>query len=158
VLRWLHDRAGSVPATPLAFVHFDYHPENVLLREDGTPAVIDWGSGQVADYRRDLAWTLLLMGTHGSPEIRAAVQAEYERLRGEPVPGLEYFDVWASAQRLYDIYLTLTQGTERSGMRPGAEDLMRKQMPVVGKAYEFFQLRSGLDLPEIERLLNHPRV
>jgi aminoglycoside phosphotransferase (APT) family kinase protein len=154
VLRWLDERVEAVPPAPLAFTHNDFHPENVLLREDGSPSVIDWGSGQVSDYRLDLAWTLLLMGTHGSPAVRVGVLSEYERLRGEPVAGLEFFDVWASARRLYDIYLSLTGRGERSGLRPGAESLVRNQMPVVERVYELFRLRSGLALPEIERLLN----
>ena len=36
----------------------------------------------ISDSRFDLAWTLLLMSTHGDPEIRGLILREYKRLSG----------------------------------------------------------------------------
>lgn len=60
VLEWLKDRILSVPCERLSIIHGDYHPHNIILTNDGTAYVIDWTNINIADFRIDLAWTLLL--------------------------------------------------------------------------------------------------
>lgn len=60
VFDWLGERRSEVPCERLAVIHGDYHPYNVLVRDDGVAFVIDWTNIRVSDFRFDLAWTLLL--------------------------------------------------------------------------------------------------
>ena len=64
-LDWLKERSLDVPYERLSMTHGDYHPYNVLLRNDGAAFVIDWGNIEVADFRSDL----LQMSRTGKTEI-----------------------------------------------------------------------------------------
>ncbi len=153
ILEWLRARRDDVPCRRPSPVHWDFHPGNVLLSSDGTAWVVDWTQVGVSDARFDLAWTLLLVGTHESPNWRQAIQAEYERLAGAPVEQLAFFDVFACAKRLLSVVLSLSEGPEKLGMRPGAVTQMREQMGAIGRVYELLLERTGIAVPEVEELL-----
>jgi aminoglycoside phosphotransferase (APT) family kinase protein len=153
ILRWLEERRDGVPCSRPAVVHLDFHPANVLLRDDGSASVIDWTQVGVSDPRLDLAWTLLLIGTYEGAEWRPRVLEEYERLAGAPVEGLAYFDVMACVKRLGSVVVSLLAGPEKMGMRPGAEAMMRQQMGPLGRVYDLLVEWTGIRVPEIEDLL-----
>ncbi len=58
-------------------VHWDYHPGNVLLRDDSSAVVIDWTQIDVSDPRFDLAWTLLLVSSYEGAERWGCVPAQW---------------------------------------------------------------------------------
>ena len=60
---WLRDNAEMVTGSPLCIIHQDLHPRNILLRQGGSPVVIDWTACALGDFREDLCWTGLLAGT-----------------------------------------------------------------------------------------------
>lgn len=150
---WLDARLSDVLPSPLAVLHNDFHPYNVLLTPAEDAYVIDWGNIEVGDSRYDLAWTLLLMGTMGAPQQRDQFLREYERLASKPVAFIEYFEVIAALRRLFGFVVTLTAGGEAAGMRREAADLMRGQKAHFEQVYAIFQRHTGLTLPEIEALL-----
>jgi aminoglycoside phosphotransferase (APT) family kinase protein len=153
VLDWLQAKAEDVPCQRLSIIHGDFHPENILLRDDGTPFVIDWTNRDISDYRLDLAWTLLLLGTEWTLELRDSVRKEYERLAGQPAENNESFDVIACTRRLVDITASLRNGATTMGMKPGAEIEMRQKAKQVRAIYAQLQERTGCTLPEIEQLM-----
>ncbi len=153
VLEWLEARREQAPCLRPAPIHWDYHPGNVLLRDDGSAVVIDWTQVEVSDPRFDLAWTLLLVGSHESAEWRELILGEYERLAGERVEQLEYFDVAACVKRLASVYFSLALGPEKLGMRPDAVIRMKQQMGAHQRVYELLLERTGIRIAEVERLL-----
>ncbi len=76
----------------LGIIHRDLKPANVLLAEDGTPRLTDFGMAQVADSPR-LTETGMLVGTvdYLSPEA----------CQGEPLD--ERADIWAFGVMLYEM-------------------------------------------------------
>jgi hypothetical protein len=58
----LHRRLHVIPYDGAALVHFDLHPENVLLGPDG-PVVIDWTNARGGDPDADVALTWLIFET-----------------------------------------------------------------------------------------------
>ncbi|MGZ3675225.1 MAG: phosphotransferase family protein [Ktedonobacterales bacterium] len=153
VLRWLEAHRDDVPCRRLALTHGDYHPNNVLLRSDGSAVVIDWGAARIADPRRDLAWTLLLTCTQGYPGLYGPMLRDYERAGGV-VEQLGYFEVMAACRRLFDALVSLHSGANTLGMRPGAEELIRQQGAHFRSVYALLQDRTdGVAALEIERLL-----
>jgi aminoglycoside phosphotransferase (APT) family kinase protein len=152
-LDWLDARARELPCPTPAIVHWDFHPGNVLVRPDGNAVVIDWTGGTVTDPRIDLAWTRLLLGAHGQPGWSEKVLAGYERETGKRVEGIEYFDAAMALRRLFDVTVSLGQGAQRLGMRPGAVDQMRATLPALGRVYDSFRRITGLEVPEVEALL-----
>jgi aminoglycoside phosphotransferase (APT) family kinase protein len=152
VFDWLNERIVGVPFGRPSVIHMDYHPWNILLCADGAAFVIDWGNVQVSDLRLDLAWTLLLMSTYGTPEAREIVLGAYERAAGGSVEGIEFFEVVACLRRLASIALSLSQGAAKMGMRAGAEAMMQDASHVTN-VYALLRDRSGIAIPAIEKLL-----
>ena len=153
VLEWLEARREQVPCLRPAPIHWDYHPGNVLLRDDGSAVVVDWTQVEISDPRFDLAWTLLLMGSNESVEWREFILREYERLAGAQVEQLEYFDVAACTKRLASVYFSLSLGPEKLGMRPDAVAMMKQHMEAHQKVYDLLLERTGIRIAEVERLL-----
>ena len=152
VLEWLEARRDQVPCLQPSLIHWDYHPGNVLLRDDGSAVVIDWTQVEISDSRFDLAWTLLV-GSHESAEWREIILREYERLAGARVEQLDYFDVAACTKRLASVYFSLSLGPEKLGMRPDAVTMMKQQMGAHKKVYDLLLERTGIRIAEVERLL-----
>jgi len=152
-LAWLERRRIELPCPAPSPVHLDFHPGNVLLRADGSAVVIDWTAFDVSDARFDLAWTLILAHAYLGEGWRQRLLNEYERLWGSKVEQIEVFEVFACLRRLFDAAVSLSQGAEKQGMRPGAVEQMRQQMGAYQRVYDLLHDRSGLRIAEIERLL-----
>jgi len=153
IFDWLQARLADVEFGQPCVVHGDYHPDNILMRGDGAAFVIDWGGVSVSDFRIDLAWTLLLMSSYGTPEARDMVLGGYERAAGRRVDQIEYFEVIACLRRLFDILASLSVGADKMGMRPGAEAMM-KNVSHIESVYALLRERTGLAIVEVEQLLS----
>lgn len=152
-LEWLDARARSIAPGRLAVVHQDFHPWNILLRDDGAAFVIDWTQADVLDPRLDLAWTLLLVSNSLGLTARDQVLVAYQELTGAPVRDLEIFEAAAAIKRMASITISLRGGAEQLGMRPGAEVQMAQNTSHLRTAYALFQERTGLQIPTVERYL-----
>jgi aminoglycoside phosphotransferase (APT) family kinase protein len=153
VFEWLEQRLPQVRGMEPCLAHGDYHGDNILLRDDGAPFVIDWGNICVSDGRADLAWTLLLSSTYGRPEMRERILREYERIAGGRMEDMEFFDVAACLRRLFSICGSLDQGADQLGMRPGAEGMMQNARHI-RDVYGVLRERTGIRLPRIDALLD----
>jgi aminoglycoside phosphotransferase (APT) family kinase protein len=153
VLDWLDARMRDIRTERLSVLHNDFHPYNILITPTNDAYVIDWGGIEVGDYRYDLAWTLLLSATHGSQQERDLILSEYQRIAGQPVEQIEYFEVIAALRRLLGFVVSMSRGAETFGMRPEAVAIMRREHEHFRRVYAILHKHSGLELPEIERLL-----
>ncbi len=134
-------------------IHGDYHGYNILLRDDGQAFVLDWAGVEVADFRFDLAWTLLLSSSYGNPSAREMILDEYKRVAPYPVEQIEYFEAWAAMRRLWSIAASIGGGAQKLGMRPGAENVMRQNMAHIRTVRDLLYIRTGIRIAEIETLL-----
>ena len=66
----LHRRVHEVELDGAWLVHFDLHPENVLMGPDG-PVLIDWTNARAGDPDADVAMTWLIAETSGGLAGRA---------------------------------------------------------------------------------------
>ena len=153
ILDWLAARRDQVPCRQPAVVHLDYHPGNILLRDDGSAVVIDWTQLAISDARFDLAWSMLLVGTQEDAIWRDRILQAYESLSGTPVEEIEYFEVYACAKRLFSVVVSLTAGAEQLGMRTGAEGMIRARLGAIKQVYKLLGERTGIEVPEVETLL-----
>jgi aminoglycoside phosphotransferase (APT) family kinase protein len=153
LMEWLETRRDEVPCTHPSLNHNDFHPGNVLLCEDGTAAVVDWPHMGISDARFDLAWTLVLITGYEGKVWRDRILSEYERLAGGRVEGIEYFEVFASVRRLFDLLVSLSEGAETLGMRPGAQENMMQRLDAYKAIYHLLLERTGIRVEEVERLL-----
>ncbi len=152
LMEWLESRRSQVPCLRPSPIHWDFHPGNVLLRDDGSAVVIDWTQLDISDSRFDLAWTLVLVSSYEGPEWRERILGEYEHLAGARVEQMGYFEVAACFKRLGSVALSLSYGPEKLGMRPGAEGVMKQQMGAIKRVYDLLLERTAIRVAEVERL------
>jgi aminoglycoside phosphotransferase (APT) family kinase protein len=151
LIDWLEEKGKGV-AFRLAPLHGDFHWENVLVRPDGSPAVIDWGITGVGDPRCDLAYSYILMTTEGHPALAERVRQAYESMAG-PQADWAYFETWALIRRLLVTLTVLVRGSAAMGLRPGLERFMRENIGYVRLVAGLVKERTGLKLEGIEALL-----
>ena len=152
-MEWLEAFRNEVPCLEPSPVHGDYHPSNLLLRDDGSMVVIDWTQMEVSDPRFDLAWTLVVVGTQQDPQWSGFILREYERLRGTSVDHLAYFEVAACLKRLGYVLVALSKGPEALGMRAGATAQITQLMGPIIKVGSLLAKRTGIRVAEVETLL-----
>ena len=152
--RWLDEHAQHITSERASLIHWDFHPENILLKPDGLDAVvIDWTNLDISDYRFDLAWTLLLVGSNQGMQWVGPILDGYQRAAGHPVEDLAFFEAAAAARRIFSVVGSVHFGAEKLGMRPDAVETMRRQAPALRLVYQIFQDRTGLQIPEAEAFL-----
>jgi aminoglycoside phosphotransferase (APT) family kinase protein len=152
-LAWLTTRQDAVTPVPLAVLHWDFHPANVLFAPPDEYAVIDWTQAEICDPRFDLAWTLVLLGSQASWDAAERVRTGYAAQGGKTGADLEFFVAVACMKRLYSVLVSLAQGAEALGMRPGAEAIMAGQMDRVAQVYLRWLEITGLRIAEADRRL-----
>jgi len=152
VLDWIEKNMKTISKGRMSPIHLDYHFDNVLIRSDGRPFVIDWTNFDIMDYRMDLAWSLLLISTYGHPEARDYILGIYEDIAGNEVKDIEYFEALAAARRLFSIYMSLKMGPEKLGMRPEAAEMM-KQGDHIKSVIKVLRDRTGITFRGFDDLL-----
>jgi len=127
-VRWTRDGlAGLGHAHGLAIVHRDFKPGNLLILENGSAAISDFGLAE--DSARDLVASELVYWPHAAPEIDVAGSSPST-------------DIWAAGCTLYRLltgqYPFNDPADRLSGLFPRPRDL-EPQIPrnleiVIGKA------------------------
>ena len=153
IVAWLQDRIDKVPCSTLSFTHGDFHPMNILVDEHENVFVIDWGASRIADYRADLAWTLVLTYAYASRELRDAVLRGYETALGFDVNQIEYFEVLGTLRRLHDVTSSFDKGTDELGMRPEALDMMRETVGHIVRVRDRLEELTEIKIPAIDEFV-----
>lgn len=151
-VQWLRRSSRRVHPGRRSVVHWDYHPENVLIAPDGRPCVIDWSSAEVTDSRFDVGNTLVFQA---GVQLRGQFLAGYEELSGAPVGDLEFFAAAGCLRRLLVLLTILESGPERLGLRPGVRGLVESRaMGHLADVYRRFVHITGVDLPVAGRWID----
>jgi aminoglycoside phosphotransferase (APT) family kinase protein len=133
-LRWLDAHRPPETDAP-RLLHLDFHPVNLIARDDGECAVLDWSEAEVGDIHADLATTLLLLryapveGLSLRERLLAPVTRWFLARRYRVVYGrgtaldrgrLRYYLAWACLRRLATYGMWLRAGPLSNGSKPGA--------------------------------------
>jgi aminoglycoside phosphotransferase (APT) family kinase protein len=114
VIADLHRRVNAVPYRDGRLVHYDLHPDNVLLGPHG-PVLIDWTNARAGDPDADVALTWLIAETSGGPRGRLFAWA-FRRLVGREAIRRGFAE--ASAFRLADPHVTDAERARVRRLRP----------------------------------------
>jgi aminoglycoside phosphotransferase (APT) family kinase protein len=133
-LRWLEARRPPEAESP-RLLHLDFHPVNLIARDDGECAVLDWSEADVGDVHADLATTLLLL-RHApvedlsfrerllAPVTRWFLGRRYLKVYGRGAAidrgRLHYYLAWACLKRLATYGMWLRAGPLSNGSKPCA--------------------------------------
>jgi aminoglycoside phosphotransferase (APT) family kinase protein len=153
IIDWFQEHREQFRCTRPSLTHNDFHPGNVLIRENGRPIVIDWTSFRISDARFDLGWTLLLAYAYMGADWRDRILEGYEQHIGSGIQALEYFEAFACARRLFDVSTSLLLGAEKLGMRSDAVESMRRDITAHQRVYQLFVKRTNLNIPRLESQL-----
>jgi aminoglycoside phosphotransferase (APT) family kinase protein len=153
-LDWLKERSSDITFGRLSVIHYDYHPRNILVQNDGRAFVIDWTNIDIADFRLDLGWTILLTSTYENPESREIVLKGYEQIAGFKIKHMEYFEAAAAFRRLLSMAISLSDGADKLGMRPGTGEMIKGNVNHMKNVYSVLHEITGVSIPEIEKLIS----
>lgn len=65
---WLEANKGIVSDEERSLCHGDFHPQNVLLTDEGRICVLDWSRASLGDRHHDISTLLAIMRTAPAPE------------------------------------------------------------------------------------------
>jgi len=154
VVGWLTRRKPCIDPVHPSLVHMDYHGGNVMLRMDGSAAVIDWGASRIGDRRMDLGWTLLLYTTFRGEEYRGPILASYVEHSGRGVEDVEYFEVMAATRRVIDFATTMEGGADSVGLKPEVVEMMKASKEHYRRVHDLLTARTGIRLGEFAEILD----
>lgn len=101
VIGWLED--NRIEKTEVCFVHGDFHPLNIIVTDDARLVTLDWTNAKLADFRTDLGFAVVAMGSSGF-DIREQMISEYESVTKKKVEQLEFFMVLSCLHNVFRVY------------------------------------------------------
>jgi aminoglycoside phosphotransferase (APT) family kinase protein len=135
-LERLRRRAAEFRDAPPAFLHLDYHPQNVLVKGFRVTGVIDWANAAIGDRHFDAATTAVILSTSAMEHprwmrdnlagnnLRRTFNALYLALYQASAPmdlwRLRFYQGLAGALRLSTLGMMRVRGPHSVGFRPGA--------------------------------------
>ncbi|MHA2040859.1 MAG: phosphotransferase family protein [Candidatus Thorarchaeota archaeon] len=158
IVGWLEREIDGIAFSKLSPTHNDFHPNNILIDGDSNPFVIDWTAADIMDYRVDLAWTILLAKVYAGESMYDAIIAGYEEVSQKPVEDIHFFEVVGALRRLTDILVSLEIDSENIGLRDGAAEMIREQLPQNMTLLDIVKKYTGLELPGIRKLMSGERT
>ncbi len=153
LVEWLTGNAEGVSDNPPCVIHRDFHPRNILLRRDGTPAVVDWASCAIGDFREDLCWTALLAGAFIDEPLKMEVYESYRKASARDLEDLHYFEAYSGLRRLADAAITFKAGANARGMRAETIGEMTRNRSHYARVLSAVVEATGESMPGIARLL-----
>lgn len=151
-LRWLETRVEQGASNHSCVIHNDYHPLNILIRDDGSLAIIDWSFADIGDYRTDLAWSLLWFGVMVGRPYRSKFISIYEQIAGARVEHLRFFEVLKLTQRMLTIASWLDESVEIPVKKITRAAIRNEYKIHVLNPYLRLKEITALELPIIEAL------
>lgn len=102
VYGWLIEERNNAACRHYVFVHGDYRPNNVIVRDGEIVALVDWEGARVGDPVSDIGWTSFLLKVFGElsiwkeDEIRAHFLEKYQELTNISLHNLKFYEVRAA--------------------------------------------------------------
>ena len=79
---YLVSRMEDIPNTERQICHGDFTPSNIIVKEDGTPYIIDWSHAALGSAKADMALSYLLFWMHGKIDLAAMYLRVLEKKAG----------------------------------------------------------------------------
>lgn len=152
-MKLLEEQLAQGITPSLALLHNDYHVENLLMdAEDKNAYIVDWSFAEVGDYRLDLAWAVLLVGTMAGEEYRKLFLDYYQEASGEKVLNFQFFEILKFTMRMLTIVTWLQDSVEIPVKKITKEAIRTDYKIHVLNVYHRLKAITGLSLPTIEAL------
>lgn len=154
LLLWLEEKLNSVNPDGAVIIHYDLHPENILIDSTGECHVIDWTGLRVSDPRVDVSWAALLMESQDQDWMREAVLGAYQSASGKMLGDLSFFDAFCCTRRIASLFISAHAGSESLGMLGDVGAQVERQLPSMRRVYtRFLTATDGFRVPAFESFL-----
>jgi aminoglycoside phosphotransferase (APT) family kinase protein len=155
-LDWLETHQPSMPESA-SILHMDYHPLNLIVRADGSLAVLDWTYADLGDPHCDVGMTMMLLetvpasGDHlghrlaigiGRPAVAWWYLHSYRRHRPLDQDRLNYYRAWSALHQLVRYGRRLRAEPEESDCKPSTAEYLGPR--VIDSVCRYFQRWSGV--------------
>jgi len=145
ILDLICDRFKAVDLTNVCLNHGDYHFWNVLLTDNDKLFVLDWEKAKIADYRYDIANTLVLCYSWFGIDFRKYMLDGYVSVTGKDILHLDCFEALKSFDS-FTSCIPLIQGGDDSHVRD-------RSFMWVKRRYELFVENNGIRIEKAEDYL-----
>ncbi|MGG0185973.1 aminoglycoside phosphotransferase family protein [Bacillus rhizoplanae] len=126
--------------------HGDYHFWNVILTNEDRLFVLDWEKARIADYRYDIANTLILGYSWFGVHFKKHMLAAYQHVIKKEIEHLDCFEALLSFDSFTKM-IPLIQGGDDSHIRDKSFNLLKRR-------YELFVIHNGQRMKKVEDYLN----
>ena len=153
LLEWLEMGREEAGPGDIRFLHNDYHPLNIMVREDsGELIILDWSFAGLGDFRLDLAWSALLLGVTAGQRYRDVFIQRYEDISGRSAENFSYFEVLKLGARLITIALWLDEDAVIPIPKITKQSIRNQYKVHVLDVYDRVKEVTGLQVPLFEGL------
>lgn len=144
ILDKLADRFKSIRFNEV-LNHGDYHFRNILMTDENEWVMLDWEKSSIADYRFDLANTLVLGYSWFGIDFKRPMLEGYSNVIKEKVTDLDCFEALMSFDS-FTKTLPLIEGADDSHIRDKSFNWLKRR-------YELFVKYNGVRIKEVEDFL-----
>jgi hypothetical protein len=107
----------------------------------------------VGDYREDVCWTGLLIGTYIEESLEDLVYRSYIDCSSRVLTDVSFFKAFVCLRRLTDVAISMSAGSMARGMRPEALDEMRRSRSHYSKVLSVAERMTNLRLYDLKCFL-----
>ncbi|OLS26638.1 MAG: hypothetical protein HeimC3_07400 [Candidatus Heimdallarchaeota archaeon LC_3] len=133
ILDWIKKGSSQVKVDRISVIHGDFHPDNILVDNNGKFIVLDWSASMPVDFRYDLAWTMVLTRIYSNEQLKDMFFSSYESVLGNSVHNIKLFEVIALLRRLSDIAIILSRGSSVAGLREDTTYIIKSEKELITK-------------------------
>lgn len=141
ILDKLADRFKSIKFNEV-LNHGDYHFRNILMTDENEWVMIDWEKSRIADYRFDLANTLVLGYSWFGIDFKRPMLEGYSDITKEEIIDLDCFEALMSFDS-FTKTLPLIEGADDSHIRDKSYNWLKRR-------YELFVKHNGVRIKKVE--------
>jgi aminoglycoside phosphotransferase (APT) family kinase protein len=111
VVEWLEKNKINYPCEKLVVTHGDFHSFNIIVEENKTFKILDWGSLALRDFRMDVSYTATTESYFDEDQTFedrmkrvSLIVSIYEKISGRKIEGLDYFMILGCIFNLIRLY------------------------------------------------------
>lgn len=145
ILDSICNRFKAVNLTNVCLNHGDYHFWNTILTNKDKLYILDWEKAKIADYRYDIANTLVLCYSWFGIDFKKLLLDVYENITEKSITDLGCFE----ALKTFDSFtscIPLIQGSDDSHVRDRSFMWLKRR-------YELFVEHNGIRIEKVEEYL-----
>ncbi len=148
LIDWVRERLDEVENTENVMLHFDFHPQNIMVNKGKIVALIDWAEACLGDATFDVAWSKMLFHKTGAGDIVDLFVREYKLCSGRILKDLDFFEVLAACRQLFDL-IAVKEGRIVDLNKPAEAAALYDVNKEMAETISYIYQKTGIDIGSI---------